>query len=248
MPRYKIVIAYDGTNYLGWQIQKKGQTIQRELECTLSILNRGEQINVVGSGRTDSGVHAVGQVAHFDWQTNMPTCDIISALNGNLPVDIRIRSCTLVPDDFHARFSAVSRYYLYRCRTDDNLMERHAIWQTGDLALDVLNEAAACIIGKHDFTSFSKTNSETENRVCKIQLSEWSKSGKIVYYLIAGNRFLHHMVRYLVGTMVEISKNRMTLREFKEKFYNPQDNVRIAKAPAHGLYLQQIDYDDADTY
>ncbi len=248
MPRFKIHIQYDGTDFHGWQVQKKDRTIQGKLERVLAKLNKSEKISVIGSGRTDSGVHALDQVAHFNWNTDMDTDGIISAINGNLPQEIRVKECAVVPDDFHARFSAVKRQYLYQCRTDEFIMDRHAVWQTGLLDVEALNNVSKFFLGEHDFTSFSKYNSEIENRVCMIYLSEWTQTENIVNYRVAANRFLHHMVRYLVGTMVEVSNGKMTMTEFKDLLNNPRKDVKVYRAPAQGLFLENIDYNGADTF
>jgi len=248
LPRFKIHIQYDGTGFHGWQVQKEDRTIQGSLDSVLAKLNNSVKINVIGSGRTDSGVHAMDQVAHFDWNTNMDSCKITSALNGNLPEGMRVKDCIVVPDDFHARFSAVKRHYLYTCRTDESIMDRHAVWQTGLLEIEALNNVSTLLLGEHDFTSFSKYNSEIENRVCTIYLSEWTQSGNIVNYRVAANRFLHHMVRYLVGTMVEITNGKMTISEFKDLLHKPREDVKVYRAPAQGLFLEKVDYDGADTF
>ncbi|HDY75756.1 MAG TPA: tRNA pseudouridine(38-40) synthase TruA [Candidatus Marinimicrobia bacterium] len=248
LPRFKIHIQYDGTGFHGWQVQKKERTIQGELERVLAKLNKSEKINVIGSGRTDSGVHALDQVAHFDWNTNMDSGEIVSAINGNLQQGIRVKECAIVPDDFHARFSAVRRTYLYQCRTDEFIMDRHAVWQTGSLDVDTLNNVSEIILGEHDFTSFSKYNPEVDNRVCMIYLSEWTQAGNIVNYRVAANRFLHHMVRYLVGTMIEVANGKMTITEFKDLLNNPREDVQVYRSPAQGLFLENIDYNGADTF
>jgi tRNA pseudouridine38-40 synthase len=248
LPRFKIDIQYDGSAYHGWQVQKSDRSIQGELEGALSILSKGEKINVIGSGRTDSGVHALQQIAHFDWNTDMATCDITPALNGNLPEDIRVMDCAVVPGDFHVRFSAVKRQYVYQCRTDNFIMDRHIVWKTGKLDVEKLNELALLIMGEHDFTSFSKFNPEVENRVCTITLSEWSNEGEIVNYRIAANRFLHHMVRYLVGSMVEVTRKKMTKSEFEKLLNEPRENVKIFRAPAQGLFLEKVEYNGADQF
>lgn len=248
MPRFKIEIQYDGSAYHGWQVQKSDCSVQRELENALTTLNKGQQINVIGSGRTDRGVHALAQIAHFDWDTDMATCDMEPALNGNLPGDIKVKSCAVVPNDFHARFSAVKRHYIYHCRTNDYIMDRNAVWRTGQLDEAKLNDMAHRILGEHDFTSFSKHTADIENRVCSIYLSEWSNKGDIVNYRVAANRFLHHMVRYLVGTMVEVTRNKMTILEFEDLLNNPRKNVQIFRAPAQGLFLEKVEYDGADIF
>jgi len=248
LPRFKIHIQYDGTSFHGWQIQKNNRTIQGELETVLIKLNNGNKINVIGSGRTDSGVHALDQVAHFDWETNMESCEIVSAMNGNLPPAIRVKTCQLVPNVFHARFSAVQRQYLYLCRTDDYIMDRHTVWNTGPLDIEVLNSMSKTLIGEHDFTSFSKYNPEVENRVCIIYLSEWTEAESIVNYRVAANRFLHHMVRYLAGTMIQAANGKLTMTDFQNLLNQPEKDVQVYRAPARGLFLEYIDYNGADTF
>lgn len=248
MPRFKIQIQYDGSAYHGWQVQKSDRSVQGELEVALSTLSKGIKINIIGSGRTDSGVHALEQIAHFDWETDMASCDIMPALNGNLPEDIRVHDCAVVPNDFHARFSATKRHYVYRCRTDEYIMDRNNVWRTGLLDLNHLNELAQKLVGEHNFTSFSKFNPEVENRICTIYISEWSNVGGIVNYRVAANRFLHHMVRYLVGTMVNVTKNKMSNSEFETLLKNPREDVQIFRAPAQGLFLERVEYDGADIF
>ncbi len=243
MPRFKIKIQYDGTGFCGWQLQKKDRTVQGELEAVLKILNQGELIRVHGAGRTDTGVHATGQVAHFDYKTDMDSCALKDAINGNLARDVRVMDCRVVPPEFHARFSATQRYYRYRCRTNDFLLDRNYTWRTGLLDLKILNEAAQYIIGNHDFTSFSRNNEDLDHRRCIVYDSVWKGDGAVVNYVIKGNRFLHHMVRYLVGTMVEISHGKYELERFKKLIDHPTENVHIYKAPPRGLVLTKVDYE-----
>ncbi|MEA1882480.1 MAG: tRNA pseudouridine(38-40) synthase TruA [Candidatus Marinimicrobia bacterium] len=244
MPRFKIKIQYDGTGFRGWQLQKNDRTIQGELEAALKILNRDEVIRVHGAGRTDTGVHATGQVSHFDFKTDLDSCALKDAINGNLPRDVGVMECLVVPPEFHARFSAKQRHYQYRCRTDDFLLDRNYTWHTGPLDLELLNEAAQAIIGNHDFTSFSRNNENLEHRRCIVYDSIWKGDGGVVNYTIKGNRFLHHMVRYLVGTMVEISRGKYELEQFKNLLDHPAENVQIYKAPPKGLVLTQVDYNE----
>jgi tRNA pseudouridine38-40 synthase len=127
-------------------------------------------------------------------------------------------------------------------------MDRNKVWETGELDLNQLNELAQLIMGEHDFTSFSKFNPEVENRVSTIALSEWSNEGGIVNYRVAANRFLHHMVRYLVGTMVNVTQNKMSNSEFETLLKNPQEDVQVYRAPAQGLFLEKVEYDGADNF
>ena len=143
MLRYKIIVTYDGTNFEGWQIQNNSRTIQGELEDALKIINNNKSIKIFGSGRTDSGVHAIAQVAHFDFDFKERSIfDLKNAINGNLPDEIRIINCEKVPSNFHARFSAVSRTYKYKTRTIGNIFDKNYTWRVGKLNLSLLNELA----------------------------------------------------------------------------------------------------------
>jgi tRNA pseudouridine38-40 synthase len=244
LPRFKIKIQYDGTGYRGWQLQKEDRTVQGEIESALTTLNKGESIRIYGAGRTDTGVHATGQIAHFDFKTDMDSCSLKDAMNGNLPRDSRVMECLVVPPEFHARFSAKQRHYYYRTRTDDFLLDRNYTWHTGPLDQNILNEAAQYIVGNHDFTSFSRNNEDLEHRRAIVYDSVWKGDGAVVNYHVTANRFLHHMVRYLVGTMVEISRGKFELERFKNLIDHPKDNVKIFKAPPKGLVLTKVDYDD----
>ena len=223
MPRYKIIVAYDGTNFEGWQIQKNSRTVQGVIEDALKIINNNKSIKIFGSGRTDSGVHAIAQVAHFDFDfKERPEFDLKNAINGNLPHEIRITNYVKVPSNFHARFSALSRSYKYKLRTNDYIFDNNYTWRVGKLNLSLLNELASMIIGTHDFTSFSKISSNLNSRKCNIYESSWYKKDYLLVYKITGNRFLHHMVRYLVGTMVEVSRGNYKKENFINLINNPQ--------------------------
>ena len=244
MPRFKITLQYDGTGFRGWQLQNKERTVQGEIQDALQILNKKKLIRVHGAGRTDTGVHAMGQVAHFDFNTDLDTYALKDALNGNLARDVRVMDCVVVSPEFHARFSALRRYYQYRCRTNIFLLDRNYTWLTRSVDLTLLNEAASVIIGNHDFTSFSKNSEDLDHRRCIIYDSVWKENGDVVNYDVSGNRFLHHMVRYLVGTMLEISRGKIKMEQFKELINHPIENVNIFKAPPQGLVLTRVDYDD----
>ncbi len=242
MLRYKIIIQYDGTAFHGWQIQKKYLTIQGALENALKDFT-SKKINVFGSGRTDSGVHALGQVAHFDLPEEIDSSILINALNAKLDYRIKIIECEKVNNDFHARYSATKRHYVYRLRTDTFLLDHHYTYHILPVDIDLLNSASKLILGEQDFTSFSKSNKKIVNRNCHIYESIWKEDKSILNYHITGNRFLHHMVRYLVGTMLEIGKNNYSIKQFKDLLLNPRENVQIFKAPSKGLALKQVDYE-----
>tara|TARA_B100001142_G_C14328639_1_gene653213 strand:+ start:589 stop:1329 length:741 start_codon:yes stop_codon:yes gene_type:complete len=240
--RYKIVVQYDGTDYHGWQIQKNHKTIQGELENALSDL-APHKISICGSGRTDSGVHALAQVAHFDLLEKINPELIINSLNAKIDRNIRVLRCGIVNDDFHARFSATKRSYIYRLRTNSYILDHHFTHHSSPLDLKLLNKASQLIIGDHDFTSFSKNNPKITNRRCIIYDSIWKESESVLNYNITGNRFLHHMVRYLVGTMIEIGKKKYSLKKFERLLTFPKEDVQIYKAPPNGLILEKVDYE-----
>jgi len=246
LPRYKIEIQYLGSAFSGWQKQCEAHTVQAEIESALTILNKGNRIPVTGAGRTDSGVHALGQVAHFDFDTIMTSCDLKDAINGNMCDTVQVRTCGVARPEFHARYSATNRHYVYSCRTDDQILDSAIVWKTGPLNLSTLNTVASEIVGEHDFTSFAKQNPETENYLCTVSHSLWLEKNGIVNYEVTANRFLHHMVRYLVGTMVEISRNNYPMNDFIKLLKHPKENVHIFKAPPQGLRLEKVIYNELD--
>jgi tRNA pseudouridine38-40 synthase len=244
MSRYKITIQYDGTNFFGWQLQSHKRTIQQEIETALEPLNNDKRVIVTGAGRTDSGVHAFGQVAHFNLDTKLNTTELLKAVNARLPSDIRIIDLVQTTNEFHARFSAKRRYYRYQCFLGDNLLFKNQSWFTGEIEKSKLDIFANKIIGTHNFLSFSKLNKQLENTLCTIYQSMWFKTENMLIFNICGNRFLHHMVRYLVGTMVAGVQDKISLNYFEELLNNPQKDVKIFKAPPEGLILIGIDYEE----
>ena len=243
MVRYKCTVQYDGSRYNGWQLQAEVNTIQGMLEKSLAKLNKFERVMVAGSGRTDSGVHALAQICHFDLKTRLSIKELQNAINSNLPDDIRVIDLIKVSKEFHARFSVIHRQYLYQCYYGSNLLFRNQSWEISKIKLDVLNKTSSLITGTHDFLSFSKYNSELDNTFCQISESRWTKEPEMLIYTIKGNRFLHHMVRYLVGTMIAIGEGRFQLRSFEKLIQNPSKNVQIYKAPAQGLFLENVCYE-----
>ena len=244
LSRYKLTLQYDGSAFFGWQLQAKERTVQGEIEkAILKISNSRERIPVHGAGRTDTGVHALGQVAHVDLETRLNETELNNALNGNLPMDCRVMEVEKVAGDFQARFDATKRHYRYQCFTGESILFQNQSWHLPELDLDYLNKLAHIIIGDHDFLSFSKFNDDLEHTRCIIHKSEWKSEGKMVIFTIVGNRFLHHMVRYLAGTMVAVVENRFSENEFLSLLKTPQKNVRIFKAPAQGLILEKVDYE-----
>ncbi len=244
MRRYKIVIQYDGSYFSGWQLQKNQKTVQGEIENAIKIITNSEsRIPLKGSGRTDAGVHAMGQVAHFDLDTHLTVIEIKNALNFYTDEHCKIMSVCKVHNDFDSRYDAKKRTYLYQIYTGKSILYKNQAWIIDPLDINVLNQLAKIIIGENDFLSFSKYNSEIKNTKSTIYHSYWESKGYFLLYKISANRFLHHMIRYLVGTMVSVSKGKYSKEHFKSLLHEPQKNVQIYRAPACGLQLLEVEYD-----
>jgi len=244
LTRYKITVQFDGSAFYGWQLQQSDRTVQFSLEKALIKITGSEhRIPVHGAGRTDRGVHAIGQVAHFDLDTQLTEKKLCDALNGNLPPDCQVLAVEKTTSDFEARFQAVKRWYRYQCYSGDSILYRNQAWMVKDLDIDKLNGMARLILGEHDFLSYSKYRKNINNTKSMIYHSQWKADGEMVNFLIAGNRFLHHMVRYLVGTMVETAVGYFEFDNFVHLLQNPRKNVNIHRAPACGLILNRIDYE-----
>ncbi len=245
MDRYKIIIQYDGSSFSGWQLQKNRTTVQGEIENALKIIAGSKhRIAVNGAGRTDSGVHAYGQVAHFDFRTKLRPSDLCNAINYNTSENCRIMSIKKVRNDFESRFDAKKRKYRYQVYLGNSILFRNQAWLIKDIDMNILVELSSAIIGEHDFLSFSKYRSQQKNTNSIIYESVWKKKGKMLVYEISGNRFLHHMVRYLVGTMVMASRGLYSKDKFSSLLHEPMKNVQIHRAPANGLILLKVEYDN----
>ncbi len=243
MLRYKLEIQYDGSYFSGWQLQKDRKTVQGLLEDTLQKICKTEKrISVNGAGRTDAGVHAWGQIAHIDLSLNIKSNQIQKALNGNLPNYCRVNKVEKVYKNFHSRYDAKSRHYRYQCYTGNSILYRNQTWMLKDLNVDYLNFISKKLLGNNDFLSFSKFNNDIKNTNCLIMNCLWSSDKDMLTFKIEANRFLHHMIRYLVGTMVAICQKKYTERKFQLLLSRPRKDVKIFKAPAQGLILEKINY------
>ena len=238
----KMVVEYDGTAYHGWQYQDNAATIQGAIETALERL-LGENIRITGSGRTDAGVHARGQVASFETESSMEARKVVPGLNAWLPDDIRVISVEEAAADFNARYSAKKRIYQYFLSPRRTALHRHSSWQFFQkLDENALDEVAAALLGIHDFGAFAKVNAQTEHKLCEVFESAWQRDDAIWVYRIAANRFLHGMVRSIVGTMVDVARGRFTMQEFKEIFAACDRTRAGVAAPARGLVLEQVIY------
>jgi len=243
---YKLLIEYDGTNLHGWQVQPGVPSVQAEIERALSVVT-GLQPGVIGSGRTDAGVHARGQVAHFCLPDSIDSRKLQGALNGLLPRAIRIIDVAEVSNDFHARYSASSRTYEYRVSVQPRALDAGTRWLLkGKPDFSAMNKAAEFLVGRHDFSAFCRIRSETRNRVCSVVSAEWipeEREGDWVFRITA-DRFLHGMVRTIVGSLIDVGFGKVNEAEFVE-ILRSKDRRRAGQAaPARGLVLQEVEYPD----
>ncbi|MFZ2631302.1 MAG: tRNA pseudouridine(38-40) synthase TruA [Desulfosalsimonadaceae bacterium] len=252
MQNYKLIIEYDGTDYHGWQIQAKDVTIQAVIQNALSLMTK-EPIILHGSGRTDAGVHALGQTASFKTGAKIPAAAYVSGLNSLLPDDIVIRSCEPVDETFHARFSARRKTYRYHIvnRPIPTAIGRRFAWHIRKrLDLDAMRRAAAGILGEHDFKSFEGTGSpraHTVRTVLKVDFYElpdfFEKNNNVLVFEITADGFLRYMVRNLVGTLADVGLSKTSVDEFKRILESKNRDAAGATAPPHGLFLVNVFYD-----
>lgn len=242
MRNIKLLIEYDGTSYVGWQRQENGKSIQAEIECVLKMILQ-EDVNLIGAGRTDAGVHARGQVANFRTETKLDLYEIKGGLNGLLPDDIAIHEVEEVPIDFHARYSAKERYYSYLITKDPSALMRHFSWFVKyRLDVELMQQATKAILGKHDFESFCKVNSEVDHHVCDVKSAEWIVEGQLLWFRISADRFLHGMVRSLVGTMVDVGRGYLSFSDYLSIMEKKNRAEAGMSAPAKGLVLEKVIY------
>jgi len=240
----KLEIQYDGTEFAGWQYQPDERTVQNEIEKAIANV-AGRTVKLYGAGRTDAGVHALGQVANFKIEHRLSPERFSEAINFYLPKTIYIKKSWLVPDDFNARKSAKSRHYRYIIGLERSALYFKYRWEYGfHLDINRMNRMANIILGWHDFSSLCTVSSLKENNECYIISAEWTKDNEALYFDIRANRFLHSMVRSLVGLMTEggRQKDYLTLENF-QNIIKSGDHTKIRMiAPAKGLYLVDIEY------
>lgn len=244
MIRVKLIVAYDGTNYCGWQIQDNGITIEEVLNRELSrLLN--EDIKIIGASRTDSGVHALGNVAVFDTETRIPAEKISFALNQRLPDDIRITSSCQVPDDFHPRFCDTIKTYEYKIWNDrfpNPMMRLYSKFVYFNIDIERMERAAAYLVGEHDFKSFCSPRTQVENTVRTVTEISFFKEGNMITMRIRGTGFLYNMVRIIMGTLLKCGMG-MYEPEYVKEILEARDRAKAGpKAEACGLTLVGIEY------
>lgn len=247
MTRYKLTIAYDGNQFHGFQRQPKLRTVQGVIEKALTKMTKGQQIDVVGSGRTDSGVHALGQVIHFDYPGNLPADNMMKAINSLMPLDVIVKDATVVDENFHARFGVKKKTYSYRvdCGHYTDPFKR---FYTGHYPypFDVqrIQTALNDLKGEHDFSSFAASGGVIENKVRTIYDAkvEYLESSNELVFEFTGNGFLYNMVRILVATLLEIGNGRRPEHDFIRLFEVKDRQQARGTAPASGLYLKEVFY------
>jgi tRNA pseudouridine38-40 synthase len=250
MPRYKLVLEYDGTGYAGWQRQDNGRSVQGAVEQAVFGFC-GEHVNVTGAGRTDAGVHALAQTAHFDLSRAASPHTIRGALNDHLRRNsdgarrIVVVEAEAVADDFHARFSATGRRYLFRIvnRPAPLALDRERAWHVmPPLDLDAMNRAAERLIGRHDFTTFRSMQCQSPNPVKTLEVLRATRSGEEIRIEAGARSFLHNQVRSMVGTLVQVGQGKWTADDVSAALAARDRTACGPTAPPHGLYLAEVRY------
>jgi tRNA pseudouridine38-40 synthase len=241
--RYFIKLAYNGTQYHGWQYQPNAASVQETMNKAFSVILNSE-INLMGAGRTDTGVHAKEMYAHFDLETPFDIPNVIHKLNSFLPKDIVIYDVFPVDDEAHTRFDATKRTYEYHINTfKDAFLQEQSWYFHQKLDLDLMNEAAKSLLNHTDFQSFSKVNTDVNTFDCSIFEAYWKQENGKLIFTISANRFLRNMVRSIVGTLINIGLHKITLDDFESIIESKNRDKAGFSVPAHGLYLTKIEYD-----
>ena len=240
--RFFLDLMYDGTNYHGWQIQPNSLTIQSRLEVALSTVLK-QDISVLGAGRTDTGVHAKQMYAHFDAVTDVETATLTHKLNSFLENEISVSRTLKVHRHAHARFDAISRTYHYHMHYNKNPFLTNKSWHFYQpLDIHLMNKAASMLKRYQDFTSFSKLHTQTKTNLCTVKQAFWKEENKQLVFTIEANRFLRNMVRAIVGTLVAVGQQKISLSDFVSIVESKNREKAGVSVPAHGLYLSKINY------
>lgn len=239
--RYKIELAYHGSNYAGWQIQPNAPTVQATIDKALSTICN-QPIETMGCGRTDSGVHAKFFVAHFDGPNALPN-DIAHRLNKMIPSDIHVLGVAACHPEFHARFDATLREYEYHIQAKKDPFAPNTFWwYAQNLDVQAMNQCAAMLLGEKSFLAFCKGEAPNNNPVCTVYLAQWQSSDHGYIFTIQANRFLRNMVRAIVGTLIDVGLGKLSVPEFKQILDTGNRSDAGASVPAEGLYLTRVTY------
>ena len=247
MRNIKLVIEYEGTNYLGWQVQAKGLTVQGIIEEKLALLT-GERVHLLGSGRTDAGAHALGQVANFKTKSRMEVQTFQKALNSLLPSDIAIIKIEEVDEEFNARRSAKSKVYEYRILNQEirSVFHREYAWHIPQrLNLREMKKASQILFGEHDYSAFRSVGTPTKTAIRKVLRAEWKRDkAGFLRFEIEASGFLKQMVRAIVGTLVEVGYGKIRAKECREILESKDRGKAGPTAPAYGLFLKEVRYEE----
>lgn len=245
MPRYRLLLEYDGTPFQGWQRQAEGPSVQEALEQAAKAFT-GEVVTIVAAGRTDAGVHALGQVAHLDLMRHWPPERLSAAFNAHLrPQPIAVLAAAEVLPEFHARFTAVGRRYLYRIlnRRAPPTLDRHRVWHVAvPLQAERMHAAAQALVGRHDFTSFRASGCQARSPVKTLSLVHVRRAGETIEIRLAGRSFLHHQVRNIVGTLKLVGAGKAQIAHVAQVLTACDRAAAGPTAPPHGLFLEGVDY------
>jgi len=244
--RYFIKLSYKGTNFHGWQLQENAHSVQAELNRALSLILK-QSVVTMGAGRTDTGVHASEMFAHFDCDKDVipGKKDFLYHLNCNLDWDISVQDIYRVKDNANARFDAFARTYKYQItRVKNPFLKDYAWFVYGELDIEKMNKGAAWLLGKKDFKSFSKGNTQVTNNICDVQFAEWKQEGDLLVFTIKANRFLRNMVRAIVGTLVDVGRNKITFADLEKIVEGKNRSEAGFSVPAQGLFLVKVEYPD----
>jgi tRNA pseudouridine38-40 synthase len=245
MNRYKCIISYDGSGYSGYQVQPNKRTVQSQIEAVLAKIHKGSHVRISASGRTDAGVHAKGQVIHFDSPLSLLEEKWGLALNSMLPEDISVLAVEKVDPAFHARFDAEGkeyRYFLYQSPKRDPFQRNYAFHYPYPLNLEDMREAYKYLLGTHDFSSFCSARTEVEDKVRTIETIEITQEDERVCFRFIGNGFLYNMVRILVGTLLEVGSGKRKPKDIMEILEKKDRSYAGKTAPGQGLYLWKVYY------
>lgn len=245
MKRFLIKLQYDGTRYHGWQIQANAITVQQVLQNSLRRVTGGNVCNITGCSRTDSGVHANAFYCHFDTGCHISAEQFVRALNANLPMDIAVLHCRQVDPQFHARYSAKGKQYVYKfyhSPVRDPFRHMYAFQLSRPLELPVLNRAAAQFIGTHDFSAFCASGSSVQNTVRTLTQCAFTRTGDETIFTVTGNGFLYNMVRIMVGTLLAVQNGKIAAEDIGIILEGKNRSAAGKTVPAHALYLNEVYY------
>ncbi len=244
MPRFRLLVEYNGTRYSGWQVQRNARTVQGELmQAAQKVTGRRDRLEVYGAGRTDAGVHALGQVAHLDVATTLPPRTLLARLNEALPADINVIDLRTVGHRFHARHDAVARRYVYQVSRRRTAFAKPFVWWVRDpLDVEAMRRGAAHLVGRLDFEAFSDDDADEKSTLVQVDAVDIVEDGTLVLVRVTGSHFLWRMVRRMVGVLVRVGTGELGEADVSRLLRSNGDDVARLTAPAAGLFLEQVIY------